>query len=113
MPTNNGFCVIDKNSRKQGYLLFCVGHRKRVVRESTAEHPFTVVDMEGSDLKKVKILLNTVTKDDKNTDGKYRHDEFSINSFFFLNKVQDNFFEVLLFNLETWTKLNSLGKIQT
>lgn len=27
--------------------------------------------------------------------------------------MQDNFFEVLLFDLETWTKLNRLGKIQT
>lgn len=64
------FCVIDKNSRKQGYLLFCIGQRKRVVRENTAKHPFTVVDMESSDLKKVKILLTTATKDDKNTDSK-------------------------------------------
>lgn len=70
MPTDSDFCVIDTNFRKQGYLLFCVGHRKRVVRESTAKHPFTVVDMESSDLKKVKILLTTATKDDKNTDGK-------------------------------------------
>lgn len=70
MPTDSDFCVIDKNSRKQGYLLFCVGDRKIVVRESTAKHPFTVVDMESPDLKKVKILLTTATKDDKNTDGK-------------------------------------------
>lgn len=29
-----------------------------------------MVDMERSDLKKVKILITTATKDDKNTDGK-------------------------------------------
>lgn len=69
--------------------------------------------MESSDLKNVKILLTTATKDVKNTDEKNRYNKFSIKSVFFLNKSQDNFFEVLLFNLETWTKLNSLGKIRT